>query len=139
MMEKPYGLRLEKDEKILWIGKRSLRSLWVPFFIGFITLPLYGVGIIFIVYAIAKWLKTDYVITDRKVAKVTRHYAFVYLLSYDIKEVKHENVRSVYSVQKVMGSRLRYWDLIIENEKKIVFNGIGDVEEVKKIMEKFRS
>ncbi len=138
-MEKPYGLQLEKDEKILWVGKRSLRSLWLPFFIGFVTLPLYGIGILFIVYAIAKWLKTDYIITDRKVVRVTRRYAFVYLISYDIAAIEHERIRSVYSVQKGMGSRFRYWDLIIENGERVEFNGLGDVEEVKRIVEKFRS
>jgi len=135
---KPYGLKLEKGEKIVWIGKRSLRSLWFPFIIGFITLPLYGIGIIFIIYAIAKWLKTDYVITNKKVARVTRRYAFVYLIDYDIQEIEHDEIKSVYSVQPNIGRKFRYWNLIIEDEKKVVFEGLKDVEEAKRILEKFR-
>ena len=136
---KPYGLELEKGEKIVWIGKRSLRSLWLPFLIGFIALPLYGLGVIFIIYAIAKWLKTDYVVTNKRIAKVTRHYAFVYLVSYDVDEIRHEEIKSVYSLQHSMGTRFRYWNLIIENGKKIIFEGIRDVEEVKGAIEKFRN
>jgi hypothetical protein len=69
-------------------GQRYLKSLWFPFLIGIISLPIYGIGTIFILYAIVTWLKTDYIITSTRAVKVTRHYAFVYLISYDVEEIE---------------------------------------------------
>ena len=131
---KPYGLKLERDERILWMGKRCIGSLWLPFIIGILTLPLYGIGVLFILYAISKWLKTDYIITDRKVAKITRHYAFVYLLSYDVEEIKREEIKSMYTLQTSMGRIFHYYDMIIENKGKLIFKGIKYPEEVKKFI-----
>ncbi len=133
-MYTPYGLNLQRGEKILWMGKRCLASLWLPFLIGVITLVIYGIGVLFIAYAIVTWLKVDYVVTDKRVAKVTRHYAFVYLISYDLKEIRHEEIKSVYTIQSKMGKSFYFWDLIIENGQKIVFKGIKEPEEVKRIL-----
>ena len=69
-MYTPYGLNLQRGEKILWMGKRCLASLWLPFLVGVITLVIYGIGVLFIAYAIVTWLKVDYVVTDKRVAKV---------------------------------------------------------------------
>ncbi|HEC77347.1 MAG TPA: hypothetical protein ENI33_08875 [Thermoplasmatales archaeon] len=134
MMYKPYGLNLLPEEKILWIGKRSLKSLWLFFVVGFVLLPLYGVGIIFIIYAIVSWLRSDYVLTNERILKVRRRYAFVYLLSYDIEEMKREDLESIYTIQSSMGRVLNYWDVVIENSKKIVFKGVREPEVIKKIL-----
>lgn len=133
-MYKPYGLNLLPEEKILWIGKRSLKSLWLFFVVGFVLLPLYGVGIIFIIYAIVSWLRSDYVLTNERILKVRRRYAFVYLLSYDIEEMKREDLESIYTIQSSMGRVLNYWDVVIENSKKIVFKGVREPEVIKKIL-----
>lgn len=131
---KPYGLDLNLGEKILWIGKRSLKSLWLLFVIGFVLMPLYGMGAIFIIYAIVIWLRTDYVLTNERILKVRRHYAFVYLLSYDIEEMRREDLESMYAIQNSMGRVLDYWDVVIENSERIVFKGVTEPEIIKKIL-----
>ncbi len=131
---KPYGLDLNPGEKILWIGKRSLKSLWLLFVIGFVLMPLYGMGAIFIIYAIVIWLRTDYVLTNERILKVRRHYAFVYLLSYDIEEMRREDLESMYAIQNSMGRVLDYWDVVIENSERIVFKGVTEPEIIKKIL-----
>ncbi|HEC88135.1 MAG TPA: hypothetical protein ENI52_02340 [Thermoplasmata archaeon] len=134
MVYKPYGLDLNLGEKILWIGKRSLKSLWLLFVIGFVLMPLYGMGAIFIIYAIVIWLRTDYVLTNERILKVRRHYAFVYLLSYDIEEMRREDLESMYAIQNSMGRVLDYWDVVIENSERIVFKGVTEPEIIKKIL-----
>ena len=130
---KPYGLNLEKEEKIEWIGKRCLSSLWLPFMLGFLTLPLYGVGIIFIIYAIAKWLREDYVITDKRVMEINRKY----LSSTDnIRDILHEEIRGLYTIPRKALTGI-YYDLVIENARKIVFK-LKEPEIAKKIIEKYR-
>lgn len=134
MVYKPYGLSLKPEEKILWIGKRSLKSL-LPFLIfGFILTPLYGVGIIFIIYALAVWLRTDYVLTNERVLRIRRYYAFLYLRKYIIEEIKREDVESVYTLQDFMGKTFNYSDVVIEDSKKIVFKGVSEPELVKKLL-----
>lgn len=135
MAYKPYGLNLRAEEKILWIGKRSLKSLWLPLAFGFALLPLYGFGLIFIIYAVAVWLRTDYVLTNERVLRIRRRYAFVYLLSYDIEEIKREDVESVYTLQDFMGKTFNYYDVVIENSRKIIFKGIGEPELIKKLLQ----
>ena len=131
-----YGLKLQPGEKILWMGKRCLKSLWHPFLIGLVSLPIYGIGTIFILYAIVTWLKTDYIITSTRVVKVTRHYAFVYLISYDIEEIKHEEIKSIYTIFPHAGGIFHYCHLIIENEQKIIFKGLKNAEEAKRTFQK---
>jgi len=131
-MAMSYGLNLEEGEKIIWMGKRSIRSMWLPFIMGIITLPLYGLGVLFILYGISIWLRVDYVITSHRVLKIIRHY-LSHPIRYDIEEIRRERVRSFYSLEKgIFG--MRYFNLVVENNKKIVFKGIGDVEGVKKIL-----
>lgn len=146
-MGTPYGLNLEEGEKILWMGKRSIRSLWLPFVAGIIFILMATfmtgisllltslLGVLFILYGISRWLRVDYVITSERALKITRHYAFIYLLKYDVEEIRRERIRSFYSLEKGIPG-IKYWNLIIENEGKIVFTGLGDTEEVKKILSK---
>ncbi|HHO57282.1 MAG TPA: hypothetical protein ENJ70_01870 [Thermoplasmatales archaeon] len=142
-----YGLNLEEGEKILWMGKRSIRSLWLPFVAGIIFILMATfmtgisllltslLGVLFILYGISRWLRVDYVITSERALKITRHYAFIYLLKYDVEEIRRERIRSFYSLEKGIPG-IKYWNLIIENGGKIVFTGLGDTEEVKKILSK---
>jgi len=42
------------NEKILWKGRKCFRSFLPLILIGILTLWIYGIGIIFIIYAISK-------------------------------------------------------------------------------------
>ncbi len=130
---KPYGLNLQKGEEIEWIGKRCLGSLWLPFMLGFLTLPLYGVGIIFIIYAIAKWLKEDYVLTNKRAMIASRKY---FSSNYEIRDIFYEEIRGLYTIPRKALIGI-YYDLVIENARKIVFK-LKEAEMAKKIIEKHR-
>jgi len=123
-------LKLEEDEKIIWIGKRNIRSLWAPFLAGILFLPFYGIGTLFFLYAILKWLRVDYVITDRRVMKIVRHYAF---LRHDREEIKREKIRGFYSLERGIPG-LKYWNVVVENGSKIIFHGVSDVDDLRKLL-----
>ena len=132
MLNTFYGEVLKKNEKILWVGKRHLKSLWLILFIGCVTFLIYGIGIIFILYAMLIWLKVDYIITSFRVMKVTRHYVSV---KHKIQGILHKNIQGIYTVQSNMGKTFNFWDLVIENNQKIVFKGIKETEDIKRIID----
>jgi hypothetical protein len=117
------------DERVLWMGKRRLKSLWLPLLLGAATFPLYGIGTVFILYAIILWLRVTYVITSQRAVKVVEHYA---LLGHKIQEIPLSEIRGVYSVQSGMGNLLDYWNVVFENHTKLVFRGLREPEDVKK-------
>ncbi len=51
-------------EKILWKERKCFKSFLPIVFIGILTLWIYGIGIIFIAYAISKWFRITYTITE---------------------------------------------------------------------------
>ena len=130
-MSLPSGLHLQQDEKVLWKGKMGWRSLWAPLLIGILSIWIYGLGIIFIVYAAAKRVKTDYIVTNQRAIKVVEHYAF---LSTDIFEIK--KVKDMHVVRTIMGEKLDFGDIVITSDtEKVVFNGISHpYDEMKKII-----
>ncbi|RLF31714.1 MAG: hypothetical protein DRN07_06605 [Thermoplasmata archaeon] len=122
---------LKKDEHVVWVGKRCMKSLWPWLFIGFVTLPLYGIGTPFILYAIIAWLRVTYVITNLRVAEVIEHYAFV---RHEVREISQDEIRSMYTTQSSMGRMLGYWNVIIENSRRLILRGVPDPEEVKMLV-----
>lgn len=131
MTRPPSAFPLKEDEQVLWMGKRCLKSLWPWFFMGFATFPLYGIGTLFIVYAIIAWVRVTYVVTSVRVAEVVEHYAFI---RHEVRDIAHRDIRSMYTAQNSMGRILGYWNVIIENSRRIVFRGIPDPEEVKSLV-----
>ncbi|KAA0000892.1 MAG: hypothetical protein FE040_01360 [Thermoplasmata archaeon] len=122
----PYGLHLQPGEKILWQGKMSWKSLWVPLLAGILSVWIYGLGVLFLAYAAAKWLKTDYAVTDKRVIKIVRHYSFLYLADTDIFEIKRDDVNDEYVAQTLMGKKFDFGDIVfISPKKKVVFKGLN--------------
>jgi len=133
MAQPPSAFPLKTDEHVVWVGKRGLKSLWPWLLMGFITLPLYGIGTLFILYAIIAWLRVTYVVTNLRVAEVIEHYAFV---RHEVRDIAHRDIRGMYTIQSSMGRMLGYWNIIIENSRRVIFRGVPDPEEVKMLVKR---
>ena len=102
-----------QDEKILWKGRKCFRSFLPFILIGILTLWIYGIGIIFI-YAISKWFRITYTITEEKVLETIEHYAF-YKKKY--REIKYD-VQEIKISQTILQKILGYWKIEIAGKNK---------------------
>jgi len=129
----PY-LHLNTDEKILWKGKLSWGSLCPLLLIGVLTIWIYGIGVIFIAYAVSKWARITYIITDQRILKVVEHYAF---LKTEIEEMDRVGDESI-SISRTLGGKLcKYWKVEIDSGgKKIMMDGITEPEEIRNLLSK---
>ncbi len=125
-------LHLNKGEKIRWEGRRIFWSLWPVVLIALLTLWIYGLGLLFLIYAIVKWSRIKYLITNLRAIKVTEHYAF--LLRTEIKEILLEELTSISATQSIGGKFFKYWNVILEGQQKMVWEGIKHPREVMKLL-----
>jgi len=115
---------LNSDEKILWKGKLSWKSLWPFLLIGVLTIWIYGIGIIFIAYAVSKWARTTYIITNQRILKVVEHYAF---LRTEIEEMNRRGDESISISQTLRGKLCKYWKIEIGGGgQKITMDGMAE-------------
>ena len=107
-----------QDEKILWKGRKCFRSFLPFILIGILTLWIYGIGIIFIIYAISKWFRITYTITEERILQTIEHYAFC---RKEHREIKYEDVQKIKISQTILQKILGYWKIeIISKNKNIV-------------------
>ncbi|MCD6222172.1 MAG: PH domain-containing protein [Thermoplasmata archaeon] len=105
-------------EKILWKERKCFRSFLPIVFIGILTLWIYGIGIIFIAYAISKWFRTTYTITEERILQTIEHYAFH---RKENREINYDDVQDIKISQTFFQKMLRYWRIeIIGKSKNIV-------------------
>ena len=106
------------NEKILWKGRKCFRSFLPIVFIGILTLWVYGMGIIFIAYAISKWFRITYTVTEEKILQTIEHYAFY---RKENREINCDDVQDIKISQTFFQKMLGYWKIeIIGKNKKIV-------------------
>lgn len=108
----------------------ALRSLWPFWLLGAATLWLYGIGLIFIVYAAGKWVRVRYPLTNRRVIKAIDHYAF--LLRVETEDVLFPHVTGMAVSRSRIGRRLGYADVTIQaGEASLTMTGLGSIDELR--------
>ncbi|MCD6512376.1 MAG: PH domain-containing protein [Thermoplasmata archaeon] len=113
----------DENEKILWKGRRCFRSFWFIILIGILTLWIYGIGIIFIAYAILKWVSIAYIITDKRILEVMEHHAFI---KRDINEIEYKDIRAIKISQTFFEKMLKYWKIEINGrDRRIILKTIS--------------
>ena len=95
-------------KKILWKGRNCFRGFLPIILVGVLTSWVYGIGIIFIAYAILKWIRVTYLITDKKIVKIIEHYAFYRI---EKREIRYEEVQDLKNLPIFTGKNVR----ILEN------------------------
>lgn len=98
---------LIKDEKILYTGRVSLWALWAYFLIGIITLPLFGLGAIFILMAFITYWSTEFAITDKR---IIAKYGFIRRSTV---ETRLGKIESLQVHQGIIGRIFNFGNLVI--------------------------
>ena len=99
-------LHFNKGERIVWRRRMTLWSLWPFWLLGLATIWLYGIGLLFWLYAVVKWIRIRYLVTSQRVIKAIDHYAF--LLHVETKEMPLTNINGIDVSQNMIGRLLGY-------------------------------
>ena len=98
---------LTPNEKVIHHGHTSLWSLWFPITVGVLTLPFYGVGLIFLLVAYIKYKTTELAITNKR---VIAKFGFI---SRRTIELNINKVESVQVDQGIPGRIFNFGTLVI--------------------------
>lgn len=98
---------LINDEKVIYTGKISLWSLLPLFIIGLIFLPFAGIGLIFWLIAIIRYMTTELAFTNKR---VIAKFGFI---SRQTIELNLTKVESLQVNQGILGRIFNYGTLVI--------------------------
>lgn len=96
----------------------TLRSLWPFWLLGLATIWLYGIGLLFWLYAVVKWIRIRYLVTSQRVIKAIDHYAF--LLHVETREMPLADINGIDVSQSMTGRLLGYADVTIHGDSATV-------------------
>ena len=98
---------LVKDERIVHIGRISLWSMTHLFILGVLLLPVFGLGLVFLVIAWVRYKTTELAITNRR---VIAKFGFISRRTVEINIAK---VESIQVDQGILGRIFDYGTLLI--------------------------
>lgn len=98
---------LVKDEKIVRLGHISLWSLWHLIAFGILLLPLFGLGLVFLVQAYVRYKTTELAITTKRI--IVKH-GFVRRRTV---EININKVESIQVDQEILGRLFNFGTLVI--------------------------
>ncbi|MEO7243518.1 MAG: PH domain-containing protein [Variovorax sp.] len=96
-----------KDERIVHRGHISLWSMWYLIALGIVLLPVFGLGLIFLIMAYVRFKSTELAVTTKRV--IVKH-GFVRRQTVEINMSK---VESIQVDQGVLGRLFDFGTLII--------------------------
>ena len=113
---------LVKDETIVHVGHISLWSLTHLFVLGIVLLPVFGLGLIFLVMAYIKYKTTELAITSKR---VIAKFGFI---SRRTVELNINRVESIQVDQGILGRIFNYGTLVISGagDPQAPIPGISD-------------
>ena len=98
---------LVKDEKIVRLGHISLWSLWHLIAFGILLLPLFGLGLVFLIQAYVRYKTTELAITTKRI--IVKH-GFVRRRTV---EININKVESIQVDQAILGRLFNFGTLVI--------------------------
>ena len=98
---------LVKDEKVVHIGHISLWSLWHLILAGVLLLPVFGLGLIFLIIAYVRYKSVELAVTTKRV--IVKH-GFVRRQTV---EINLNKVESIQVEQGLLGRLFNFGTLIV--------------------------
>jgi uncharacterized membrane protein YdbT with pleckstrin-like domain len=98
---------LVKDEEVVHVGHISLWSLWHLIAFGVLLLPVFGLGLVFLIMAYVRYRTTELAITTRRV--IVKH-GFIRRRTIEINLAK---VESIQVDQEILGRMFNFGTLLI--------------------------
>ena len=106
---------LLSGETVVYRAKISVWSIGHLIFFGVILLPLFGLGLVFLIWAFIRYKTTEFAVTDKRVIAKTG------LISRNTVELFLDKVESLHVEQSVLGRLLDFGTITIR--------GTGNTEE----------
>lgn len=98
---------LIQDEKVQYEGKICVWSLLPKILLGFVLLPLYGIGLLFWISAAITYYTTELVITNKR---VVAKFGFI---RRDTVEMNISKVESIQVDQGILGRIFNYGSVLV--------------------------
>lgn len=98
---------LLKDEQVKYLAKISVMSLLPLIILGFVTLPLMGLGIVFFAIAAIRYMTTELAITNKR---VIAKFGFI---SRSTIELTMNKIESIQVNQGILGRIFDYGSLVV--------------------------
>ncbi len=98
---------LVEGERLIYEGKQSWLAEAVPILLGLLTLPIFGLGLIFLLPVLVRHFTTELAITDKRVI------AKFGLISRKTIEINIKKIESVQVVQSILGRLFGYGSIIV--------------------------
>lgn len=113
---------LIKDEKVIYTGKISLWSMLPNFVVGLVLLPVFGVGAIFWLAAVIRYITTELAFTNKR---VIAKYGFISRKTIELNITK---VESMQVNQGILGRIFNFGTLVVSGagNPQAPINGISN-------------
>lgn len=98
---------LINDEHVMYRARISRWSLWLPILLGILTLPLFGIGLLFWLWAWITYATTELAITNKRVIAKSG------LVQRRTIEMFLEKIESIQVDQSVLGRLFDFGSVII--------------------------
>ncbi|HHJ13831.1 MAG TPA: PH domain-containing protein [Gammaproteobacteria bacterium] len=98
---------LSPGEKVEYMAKVSIWAMLPQILIGLATLPLFGLGLLFLIWAALQYISTELAITDRK---VIAKFGFIKRESIEMLLPK---VESIQVQQSVLGRIFNFGSVVV--------------------------
>lgn len=98
---------LTSGENVLHIGKTSIWSMLPLIILGFVTLPLFGLGLIFFLSAAIRYYTTELAVTNKRVIAKTG------LISRQTIELNLSKIESIRVDQSILGRMFNFGSIIV--------------------------
>ncbi|HVY06792.1 MAG TPA: PH domain-containing protein [Burkholderiales bacterium] len=98
---------LINGESVMYRARISLWSLWLPILVGLATLPLFGLGLVFWLWAWIVYATTELAITNKRVIAKSG------LVSRSTIEMFLEKIESIQVEQGVLGRMFNFGSVVI--------------------------
>jgi len=122
-----------EGERPYWYGRLSWKANWLLILLGFLTIWIFGLGIIFFIIAFLRVKTTEYFITSH------RMYTKYGLVGRRVFEIRNEWITGVMVRQGFISRTLNYGDLVYSTPGQyagsVAMSGISDPMHVRTIVE----
>ena len=129
-MNNPSGMHLLKGEKVVFYGRKAWLSEWLWLALGILTIWIFGIGLVFFLWAFLKIYSTEYAITTK------RFYCKYGLISRKVSEAHLEKITDIHISQTVIGRLLNFGSVVVHtagsNPKELTMLDISNPKSVEK-------
>ena len=98
---------LTPGERVIYIGKISVWSLFPYLFLGVLTIWIFGLGILFFLYALTRYVTTELAVTNKRIIAKSG------LISRETMELNLAKVESVQVHQGIWGRLLSFGSIVV--------------------------